>query len=150
MKNPLLIVIMLLAGFVLIVSIASLYAQSEILTGNACGCFFPIYMLIPLLSSAGLLMGSLIYFFLSSHAKKADFSPLLNLLDYEEKVVIEELVKNRGNMTQARLVSSTGINKVKVSRMLADLEQRNIVRKRAKGISNIIELEEKLKELLVG
>jgi uncharacterized membrane protein len=155
MKDPLLIVIMLLAGFVLVVSIASLHSQEEISSGMAC-TFLPSYLLIPIMASAGLFVGSGVYYYISEYQKRngngkqRDISPILRFLSNDERAIISELVRRKGSATQANLVAATGINKVKVSRMLADLEQRSIVKKKAKGISNIIELEEKLKELLVG
>ncbi|MBN2517947.1 MAG: MarR family transcriptional regulator [Candidatus Altiarchaeota archaeon] len=153
MKNPLLLVIMLLAIFVMIVSIAALASREEISTG--CCSFLPSYMLIPILASTGLFVGSAVYYYLSDYQKsngdvKKDVSPLLRFLDNEERTVIEELVKNKGSLTQSGIVRGTGLNKVKVSRMLGDFEQRGLIKKRAEGISNVIELEEKLKELLVG
>jgi uncharacterized membrane protein len=143
--------LMLLAGFILAVSTASLYAQEEIMSGDACGCFFPIYFLIPLLSSAGLLVGSAIYYFMSKHAGmsagRKDYASVLKFLDYGEKTVVSELIRNGGSTTQARLVSKTGLNKVKVSRLISSLESKGILKKESRGITNQIELEDDLKKL---
>jgi len=150
MENRLLIGIILLTGFILAVSVASMYAQAHILSGTACGCQFPIELLIPLLSSGGLLVGSLTYYFMSSHMKtKKDLSPLLALLDSDQRSVIQALAKAGGGMPQSRLVSETGLNKVKVSRIVSDLEARGVVKKEANGITNNVELEDRLKKVLV-
>lgn len=149
MENRLLTGIILLTGFIMAVSAASLYAQSHILSGTACGCSFPIELLIPMLSSAGVLVGSLTYYFMSSHLKsKKDLSPLMALLDTDQRAVIQALAKAGGSLPQSRLVSETGLNKVKVSRIVADLEGRGVVKKEASGITNTVELEEMLKKAL--
>jgi len=150
MENRVVIGIILLTGFILAVSAASMYAQSHILGGTACGCQFPIEMLIPVLSSAGVLVGSMVYYFMASHGKgKRDLTPLLSLVDYDQKRVIEELVKNSGTCTQSKLVSATGMNKVKVSRVISDLEARGVVKKTTSGITNQVELDAKFKSILI-
>lgn len=150
MDKRILIGVILLAGFIMAVSIASLYAQSHILSGTACGCTFPVEMLIPLLSSAGLLVGFLVYYFMGSYGKgKKELAPLLSLVDPDHKRAIEALVKNGGSMPQSRLVEATGMNKVKISRVVADLEARGMVKKTASGVTNMVELEDRLKKILV-
>ncbi|MBN2518115.1 MAG: hypothetical protein JXB14_04675 [Candidatus Altiarchaeota archaeon] len=151
MKQPLIVGLMLLAGFVLAVSAASLYAQEEIMSGTACACNFPIYFLIPLLSSAGLLVGSAIYYTMSKHmgalSDRKDYSSVLKFLDHGERSVVSELIRNGGSLTQAKLVSSTGLNKVKVSRLVSSLESKGIVKKESMGITNQVGLADDLKRL---
>jgi len=149
MEKRLLIGIILLMGFVLSVSAASMYAQSHILQGTACGCQFPIELLIPLLSSGGLLVGSLVYYFMSSHVKSGkDLKLLLGLVDFDERTILLELIKAGGSMPQSRLVDATGFNKVKVSRLVAELGNKEVVKKTTSGVTNLVELEEKLKRVL--
>jgi uncharacterized membrane protein len=150
MENRVIIGVILLTGFILAVSAASMYAQSHILSGTACGCQFPVEMLIPILSSAGILVGSMVYYFMSAHGKaKKEVAPLFSLIDYDQKKVIEALVKSNGSMPQSKLVAATGMNKVKISRVVADLEARGAIRKSASGMTNMVELEGKLKKLLL-
>ena len=150
MERRILIGIILLTGFVLAVSAASMYAQSHILLGTACGCQFPIELLIPLLSSAGVLVGSMVYYFMSSHARsKREIAPVLALVDPDQRKVIEALVKGGGSMPQSKLVAATGMNKVKVSRVVAELEARGVVKKTASGITNKVELSEGMKKVLL-
>jgi uncharacterized membrane protein len=150
MENRVIIGVILLTGFILAVSAASMYAQSHILSGTACGCQFPVEMLIPILSSAGILVGSMVYYFMSAHGKaRRDLKPLLALLDYDQRRVIDELVKSGGSASQSKLVSSTGLNKVKVSRLISDLATRGVLKKTVSGVTNRIELEEKIKKALI-
>jgi uncharacterized membrane protein len=150
MERRVLIGIILLTGFVLAVSAASMYAQSHILLGTACGCQFPIELLIPLLSSAGVLVGSMVYYFMSSQAKsKRDITAILSLVDFDQRRVIEALVKSGGSMPQSKLVAATGMNKVKVSRVITDLESKGVLTKTASGITNRVELGEKTRKALL-
>jgi len=150
MENRALIAIILLTGFILAVSAASMYAQSHLLAGTACGCQFPIELLIPVLSSGGVLVGSMVYYFMSTHNRaRRELGPVLSLIDADQRRIIETLAKNGGRAAQSKLVSTTGINKVKVSRVVADLEARGVVRKSASGVTNVVELDEKFKKILV-
>jgi predicted transcriptional regulator len=152
MENKIIIGIILLAGFIMAVSAASMYVQWHILEGTVCGCDFPIELLVPTLSSAGMLIGCLVYYFLSSQFKskeRKDIKPLLSLLEDSQREIIKAISASGGRMGQSQLVRATGLNKVKVSRTVSDLEARGILKKKSAGISNQIELSEKLKELLV-
>lgn len=148
MENRFLGGIILIAGFVMAVSAASMYAQSQIISGHVCGCAFPLEALIPLFSSAGLLIGSLAYYFMSSHLKskeKKDLMPILSILDYDQRRVIEELIKHGCSMPQSRIVAATGLNKVKVSRLVSALESKGVVKKETSGVTNMVELDENLR-----
>jgi len=147
MENKVVMGLVLIAGFIMVVSAASVYIQSEIYSGAVCGCAFPIELLVPMMASGGFILGSLVYYFISGHEKK-DLSPILGLLDYDQRVVIEKLAKSGGSMKQARLVSAIGLNKVKVSRVISSLEAKDVIEKRRSGVTNIIELKPALKKVL--
>ncbi len=152
MENRFLVGLILIAGFIMAVSVASLYAQSHILEGTICGCEFPIELLIPLLSSTGLLVGTLAYYFMSSQFKireRMDLLPLLSLLPSDQQLVLKTIIKSGGKMAQSRIVSNTGLNKVKVSRVVSDLEAKGVVKKTTSGVTNIVELEEKFRRVLI-
>lgn len=59
----------------------------------------------------------------------------------DEKIVIEELEKNNGALTQSELVGNTGLSKVKVHRIIKRLESLGIVKKYPYGVTNKIKLE---------
>ena len=152
MENRIIIGVILLAGFIMAVSAASMYAQSHILEDTVCGCDFPIELIIPSLSSAGLLIGCLVYYFLSSQFRvkeKKDIVPLLSLLESDQRKIIEQIASSGGSTTQSQLVKNTGLNKVKISRLLSDLQTKGVVKKESAGVTNKIELREELKEILV-
>lgn len=145
-------VIIVATVFVFVVSIGALYVRSQIEGTIACGCAFPLELLIPVFASAGVLVGSILFYILSSHkfseGKRKDYIPLLKLLEKEQSEVLGIVAKSGGRIAQSRLVDATGYNKVKISRVIKDLEARGIINKRASGITNIIELEPQLKKLL--
>jgi uncharacterized membrane protein len=149
MEKRVLIGVILLTGFILAVSAASLYVQAHLLSGTACDCQFPIELLVPLLSSAGVLVGSMVYYFMTAQSKiKKDMAPLLALVDADQKRVLEELAKAGGSAPQSKLVEKAGMNKVKVSRVVAELEARGVIKKTSSGVTNKVELEDKLKKIL--
>lgn len=61
----------------------------------------------------------------------------LKLLDKEEKVVYGILIKE-GSMFQADLVDKSGFGKVKVTRILDKLENKNIIERKRRGMNNIV------------
>ena len=56
----------------------------------------------------------------------------------EEKLVVSILKKKKGECTQSTLVTLTNMSKASLSRLLQELEQRNIIRKEQKGNKNLI------------
>lgn len=64
----------------------------------------------------------------------------------DEKIVITELQKNNGALTQSELVRNTGLSKVKVHRIVKRLESLGIVKKYPYGVTNKIKLEKILNE----
>jgi uncharacterized membrane protein len=150
MDKKLVVGVILLTGFTLAVSVASMYAQSHLLSGTACDCQFPIELLIPVLSSGGVLVGSLVYYFMASSRKeRKDILPLLQLVDYDQRAIIQEIAKAGGSMAQSKLVDATGFNKVKVSRLVSELESKGVLAKSPSGVTNQVELEQKIKKILV-
>ncbi|MBI5332260.1 MAG: MarR family transcriptional regulator [Candidatus Aenigmarchaeota archaeon] len=61
----------------------------------------------------------------------------------EQKKVYDLLIGEGGSMLQGELVDKSGINKVKVSRILDKLEMQGAVERRRHGMSNIVVLKKK-------
>ena len=61
----------------------------------------------------------------------------LKLLDKEEKAVYGILIKEQ-SMFQADLVDKSGFSKVKVTRILDGLENKNLIERKRRGMSNIV------------
>jgi uncharacterized membrane protein len=64
---------------------------------------------------------------------------ILKILPEDERVIVEILVKEK-RMEQNLLVAESGLSKVKVSRTLSKLEQRNLIEKKPMGNTNLIKL----------
>lgn len=144
---------MVLTIFVLIVSLAAIYVQAQIEAGTVCTCVIPLPVLVPLLSSIGLLVGTLIYYMFAPSPEKKSKPPdrkiILDLLGKEEAEIIGKILEKEGEASQAGLVSSTGLPKVKVFRIIERLRNKGIVSKHPHGKTNLIKIREDLRKLLV-
>ena len=139
----------LISIFVIIVSISSWYVQLIIETGEFCSCFIPLPILIPILASVGLLTGTLIYyiFFSDAREKAVNIEPLLKLVSDTEREIIKFVLDNEGEVSQAKIVSFTGIPKVKVFRALEKLRKNGLIEKEKKGKINKIFLSKDIMEI---
>jgi uncharacterized membrane protein len=142
---------MILTIFVLIVSLAALYVQAQIEAGTVCTCAIPLPVLVPILSSIGLLVGTFIYYISSPKFEKreTDVKPLLKFLDPVEQKIMSKIIENKNEISQAGIVSSTGLPKVKVFRVIERLKNKGIVSKEPYGKTNLIKLNDDIRELFV-
>jgi len=62
----------------------------------------------------------------------------------DEKIVIKELGRNNGELTQSDLVRKTKLSKVKIHRIVRRLETLEIISKYPYGVTNKIKLEKSL------
>ncbi|MCX6816109.1 MAG: MarR family transcriptional regulator [Candidatus Aenigmarchaeota archaeon] len=63
------------------------------------------------------------------------------LLLPEERMIINELKKAKGSITQSQLVRNTGLSKVKMHRIVSRLAAKGIIKKYPYGLTNKIVLE---------
>jgi len=143
---------MLITGFIFAVSFSTLYAQTNIIGGTAYTCTLPIPLLIPTLSSLGILVGSFVYYMmvpkLSESGKRIaeNSRVLLDMLRVDEKKIMEKLVESKGEISQSKLSSLYG--KVKTFRILQSLTRRGIITKESYGKTNKIKLNDKFRKIL--
>jgi uncharacterized membrane protein len=71
-------------------------------------------------------------------AKKQDLERSLKELDADEKKVYEIISGSDGVVFQSDLVEKTGLQKVKVTRILDRMEHRGLLERRRRGMSNIV------------
>ncbi len=139
---------LVLAVFVFIVAISSLYVQMEISSGDVCGCAIPIPLFIPFLASIGLFIGTLFYHFLfPKYEKKIEKDTILKLFDKTEREIIEKLLENEGSCFQSKITGETNLSKVQVFRALENLVQRKIVKKEYYGKTNVVRLNKNIYNL---
>lgn len=66
------------------------------------------------------------------------YSDVLNRMDMNERRVFEKLIEENGNMLQSRLIHHTGFSKVKMTRILDKLEQKDLIERKRRGMTNIV------------
>ncbi len=127
------IAFIILTGFLFIASFTAFYVSEVLNKGHACGCVVPIPVLMLLLSSLGLFVGFLSYFFLSQRfmyirkKDKVNAECTLNFLDNEERKIVRALIKSKKALKQSELDEITGFSRVKVFRALKRLESKGII-----------------------
>jgi uncharacterized membrane protein len=143
----------ILMGFIFLVSFSIYYINDNFNINKKCGCSFSMPLIIILLSSLGVFVGSLTFFFLNrtySKEKKEIKQNVLKTLDFfdnEEKKILIEIIRNNGVIAQSSLVKKTKLDKVKVFRILSKLEEKQIITKERKGLSNNIILDNAFLEI---
>ncbi len=156
MRNPLLklwLIIGIASGFAALVFFLLTYLNEKVLCTLECRIKNEVTLILILLSLFGLFVGSTLYYFISERHRKEivrinkDASATLTFLDTDCKRIIETLIKRNGSATQSEITKETRLNKVKISRELLKLEQKNIIKKSPNGMTNLISLNEELKEL---
>ncbi|MBW2983343.1 MarR family transcriptional regulator [Candidatus Woesearchaeota archaeon] len=145
----------IITGFIFIVTFSSLYVSDAIEQGNACGCVIPIPWMILILSSLGLFVGSLSYYFIAGRFLKArrqrriDEREALAFLQPDERPVVKAVVKAGRPVTQAEISRSAGLDKVKVSRLVRRLVQRGVLVTEGEGKSKTVFLTPGLAKVFV-
>lgn len=66
--------------------------------------------------------------------KPVDYSKL----DKDEKVIMKAVEEEQGSIFQSDLAEKTGMNKVKVTRILDRLEGRGIIERKRRGMTNVV------------
>lgn len=139
---------LILAIFVFVVAVSSLYIQTQLSGVDICGCAIPIPLFIPFLASVGLLIGTLFYHFLfPKYEKKMDKELIFRLFDKAERELIEKLLENEGSYLQSKLTRETNLSKVQVFRTLENLIQRKVVKKDPYGKTNVVKLDKDIYNL---
>ncbi|MCD6434183.1 MAG: MarR family transcriptional regulator [Candidatus Diapherotrites archaeon] len=149
MQRKIVLGMLLLSIFVFIVAFASFYVQIELSSGDVCGCLIPIPLFIPLLSAIGLFIGMLAFYLIKEPTKeqKPKEESILKLFNSSEQQVLKVLKKHSGKATQAAIVRETGLDKVKVFRIIEKFLAKGIVEKRRFGRTNIVKLSDEFKRL---
>ena len=97
-------------------------------------------LVVYLIAFLSLIVGIFLSILFQWKIDKAQLSRVLKILPDNERQIISLLIENNNSMEQNKLVALTGINKVKMSRIIKDLELRGIVKKTDLGNTNLIVL----------
>lgn len=101
------------------------------------------FSLMLLFNGIVLLAGGISLWFITREKEIASAKEKITslLLQPDERIILNELKKYKGESTQSQLTMKTGMNKVKVHRIIGRLAARGIVKKYNYGMTNKIVLE---------
>lgn len=92
------------------------------------------------ISFVSIIMGGFIVILFQWKINKIQLERVLKVLPEEQKKIVSLLIKNNNSLEQNKLVALTGINKVKMSRILSDLEDRDVISRTNLGNTKLIVL----------
>lgn len=140
---------LLIVIFILVVSMVTWYIQALIYLGDVCSCFIPLPIMIPVIGSVGLLIGTLVYYLFSpKFEKRMEREIFLRLFNVTEAEIMNILIDNGGEMTQSEIVKITKIPKVRVFRSLEKLKSRGMIEKKTNGKTNKIILNGEIRDMI--
>lgn len=83
-----------------------------------------------------------IYLFITGAKPEPKKQPETRNLEPDERKVLE-MVSSQGAIFQSELVEKSGMNKVKITRILDRLEAKGIVERKRRGMTNVVMLKNK-------
>lgn len=86
------------------------------------------------------IVGGLIVLLFQWKISKLQMNKVLKILPEKEMKIVKLLIEKGGELEQNKLVVLTGVNKVKMSRILMELEGRGVVEKKNMGNTKLIVL----------
>lgn len=101
----------------------------------------PLPILVYAISFLSILVGAGIVALFQWKINKMQIERMLKILPGEERVVIKILLDHNYEIEQNKLVALSGYTKVKISRIIKQLELRKVVTKNHLGNTNLIRLE---------
>ena len=107
------------------------YAQKE-------GTSLPI--IVYAISFLSLIIGGIIVILFQWKINKIQLQRVTKILPAEERTVVKILLENNNSIEQNKLVALSGFNKVKISRIVKELESRGVVKKTDLGNTNLVVL----------
>lgn len=132
----------IITGFIFVVVFSSVYVYESIQKNSICQCLIPIPYMIVILSSLGLFVGSISYYYLSGKLKNksSNLKVTLSFLESDERRVVGLLIKQK-LLRPRDIEKSTGMHKVKIHRLLKRLENRGVIRRESQQVMLNHELE---------
>ncbi|MBR9677333.1 hypothetical protein GOV04_04280 [Candidatus Woesearchaeota archaeon] len=90
------------------------------------------------ISFLSIIIGAFIVLLFQHKINKFQLEKVLKVLPREERVVVKVLLDNNNSLEQNKLVVLSGFNKVKISRIVQKLSEREVIEKRTMGNTNLI------------
>jgi len=93
-----------------------------------------------LISVASMIVGGFVVILFRTKQAKGEMNKVLNILPYDERIVVKTLLENNSKIEQNYLVVLSGFSKVKISRIVSKLEARGVIEKKNLGNTNYLML----------
>jgi predicted transcriptional regulator len=149
------LIIGIIAGFVTIIFFVITYLNEKILCNLECREKNEVLLVLILLSLFGLFIGSLSYYFISEKYLtkivkiNKDSKIILDFLEPDMKKILNSIIEKNGITSQSEIVKDTNMPRVKISRILSKLEQKDLITKKQKGMTNEILLKKELQDVFL-
>ena len=150
----------LIAAFLFIVTVGlSVYESQQPREALACEhvqAVMPLFNLLPILSTFGVVVGMGAYYIMSQKIEtkeetiKKSGEVILRFLDSDEKKVVSRLLGNHGKVLQAEITRMDGMSKVKSHRVVKRMLKKGVIEVEGFGKTNIVKLPQELRESLVN
>ena len=125
----------------LIIAFGLLFSLGVVLAVSNAACAINMgHLFAPFLygvALVGLATGGAVTLLFQWKVDKMQLKRILSILPADEASVLTTIIE-KGSITQTEIKSRSGLSKVKVSRILSRLEQRNVIEKKPHGNTNLI------------
>lgn len=128
----------LIIGFALIFLLGVLFAVVNGIYTDSTNQQLPV--IVYTISFISIIVGSSIVLLFQWKISKMQLESLLKILPREERIVVKILLDNKNVLEQNRLVALSGFSKVRISRILQKLSERDVIEKKKLGNTNLIVL----------
>jgi len=95
-------------------------------------------LIVYIISFISILIGAFIVVMFQWKINKIQLERALQILPKEERIVVKILLDNNNSIEQNKLVILSGFTKVKISRIVQKLAEREVVEKKNMGNTNLI------------
>ncbi len=128
----------LITGFVSVFLLGVMFSLVNGYYSTEEGSSLPL--IVYAISFVSVLLGGFIVVLFQAKINKIQLNRVLKILPEKEQKVVKLLLENNNSMEQNKLVALSGINKVKMSRILTELEFRQVVSRTNLGNTKLIVL----------
>ncbi|MBR9706573.1 hypothetical protein GOV14_06055 [Candidatus Pacearchaeota archaeon] len=128
----------LVIGFVAIFLLGVMFAVVNGIYTEEVDQSLPLIMYA--ISFVSIIIGGFVVMLFQWKINKVQLEKVLKILPEIQRKIVKVLIKNNNALEQNRIVALTGINKVKISRVLMELEQREVIKRTNLGNTKLIVL----------
>lgn len=130
----------LITGFVLVFLLGVMFAIVNGYYVTSSGDSLPL--IVYAISFVSIIIGASIVIMFQSRLNTYQMEKVLRILPLEERKIVKILLKNNNKIEQNYLVVLSGMNKVKISRVIQKLVERDVIEKKNLGNTNLIILKD--------